>query len=52
MGLASESSESKMRLERVSERGTLSEKNAPILFEITTESEEDEFSGHKREGMA
>ena len=35
---ASESRESKIRLERVRERGTLSEKKAPILLEMTADS--------------
>ena len=48
----SESSESKTRYSRESERGTVSEKNAPILFEIITSSEESEFSGQREEGLA
>ena len=39
--VASESRESKMRWERVRERGTFREKNPPILFEMVTASEED-----------
>ena len=39
--VASESRESKMRWERVRERGTFREKNPPILLEMVTPSEED-----------
>ena len=51
LSVASESSESKMRPVRVSERGTRIEKKAPILLEIMSCSVEDALPQREEGGM-